>query len=201
VRKIDTAGIITTFAGRGSSGSLGDGGAATDAALTAPLDVTADRWGNIYIADAGDHRVRKVDTTVLGAVGISVQSGTLYEDVLIEARLADPSIQQCENYTIEEARLVLKYVMVIGNKMAYAKHIYHKTDRMCSKIENMVECGLHLDNRIGHNQFNKTVKFIVERGHRGNIHDKLERISDILVRALSHLPLEAAKAPCPCPTL
>ena len=43
--------------------------------------------------------------------------------------------------------------MVMGNKMAYAKHIASKTERMCSKIENVMECGLHLDNRIGHNQF------------------------------------------------
>jgi hypothetical protein len=135
-------------------------------------------------------RVRKVDTTVLGAVGISVQSGTLYEDVLIEARLADPSIQQCENYTIEEARLVLKYVMVIGNKMAYAKHIYHKTDRMCSKIENVMECGLHLDNRIGHNQFQHAVDRTCEIGTISEKEDRIKRISNILCRALSHIPLD-----------
>jgi hypothetical protein len=75
----------------------------------------------------------------------------------MEAGLEDPSILQCEPNTIEEARLVLKYVMVMGNKMAYAKHISLKTDRMCSKIENGMECGLHLDNRIGHNQFQHAV--------------------------------------------
>ena len=52
-----------------------------------------------------------------------------------------------------------------------------------------------MDNRIGHNQFNKTVKFLVEGASRGIIHDKLARVSDILVRALSHLPLEAAETP------
>jgi len=58
-----------------------------------------------------------------------------------------------------------------------------------------MECGMHMDNRIGHNQFNKTVKYLVERATRGVIHDKLERISDVLVRALSHLPLEADETP------
>ena len=82
-----------------------------------------------------------------------------------------------------------------GNRLAYARHVTSNTDRMCTKIENMMECGMHLDNRIGHNQFNKTVKFLVEGGHRGIIHDKLERISDVIVRALSHLPLEAAETP------
>jgi hypothetical protein len=66
---------------------------------------------------------------------------------------------------------------------------------MCTKIENMMECGMHMDNRIGHNQFNKTVKFLVENASRGVIHDKLPRISDIIVLALSHLPLEAEDTP------
>ncbi len=52
-------------------------------------------------------RVRRVDTTVLGALGVAVPNGTLYNDVLMEARLEDPSILQCEPKTIEEARLVL----------------------------------------------------------------------------------------------
>ena len=66
---------------------------------------------------------------------------------------------------------------------------------MCTKIENMMKCGMHMGNRIGHNQFNKTIKFLVENENRGVIHDQLSRISDIIVRALSHLPLEAEESP------
>jgi len=71
VRKIDTAGIITTIAGNGTMGFGGDGGPATAAELNKPLDVAVDAAGNIYIADGYNYRVRKVDgagviTTVAG---------------------------------------------------------------------------------------------------------------------------------------
>lgn len=60
VRKINTAGIITTIAGGGSG--VGDGGPATSAALQAPYGIALDDTGNIYIGDRDDYRVRKVDT-------------------------------------------------------------------------------------------------------------------------------------------
>ncbi|MGD0580840.1 MAG: S8 family serine peptidase, partial [Bryobacteraceae bacterium] len=62
---LQVAGIISTIAGagdgcNGSNNSLGDGGPATSASLTVPLGVAVDGAGNVYIADAGDNRVRKV---------------------------------------------------------------------------------------------------------------------------------------------
>ncbi len=62
IRKVDKAGIITTFAGNGSIGATGDGGQATAAALFSPMDVTVDSAGNVYIADQNSKSVRKVDT-------------------------------------------------------------------------------------------------------------------------------------------
>ena len=62
VLKVDTKSVITTFAGDGSgSGPLGDGGAATSATISGPRGVVADASGNIYIADPGNYRVRKVN--------------------------------------------------------------------------------------------------------------------------------------------
>jgi sugar lactone lactonase YvrE len=61
IRKVDTSGIITTIAGNGASGYSGDGGPATDARLDYPNSVTIDQSGNIYIADKGAYRIRKVD--------------------------------------------------------------------------------------------------------------------------------------------
>ena len=61
VRKIDQAGIITTFAGTGANGFGGDGGPATDAALSGPRGIAADSSGNIYIADPGNNRIRRVN--------------------------------------------------------------------------------------------------------------------------------------------
>jgi uncharacterized protein (TIGR03437 family) len=63
IRKVDTSGIITTVAGRGNGFTLGDGGPATNAQLANPSDVAVDSAGNIYIADVGNHSVRKVDTS------------------------------------------------------------------------------------------------------------------------------------------
>ena len=60
VRKVDLDGIITTVAGGGSNG-LGDGGSATNASV-GPTGVTTDPWGNLFIADAGNNRIREVDT-------------------------------------------------------------------------------------------------------------------------------------------
>jgi len=62
IRRIDTNSIITTFAGNGSGGFSGDGGPATDASFTFPADVVADQYGNVFISDTQNGRIRKVDT-------------------------------------------------------------------------------------------------------------------------------------------
>ena len=63
VRKVNTSGIISTVAGNGTCGYGGDGGAATAAMLNGPRGLVFDASGNMYIADLGNHRVRKVDTS------------------------------------------------------------------------------------------------------------------------------------------
>jgi trimeric autotransporter adhesin len=60
--RLVVGGVITSVAGTETWGYAGDGGAATSAALYAPRAVTADSSGNYYIADYGNHRIRKVDT-------------------------------------------------------------------------------------------------------------------------------------------
>ena len=74
LRKINTAGIITTVAGTGIPGYNGDGIAATNAQLCVPEGVAVDDSGNIYIADGANNRVREVNTkgiisTLVGANG------------------------------------------------------------------------------------------------------------------------------------
>ncbi len=61
IRKVTPNGTITTFAGNGTNGALGDGGPATAAALDAPAGVAADLNGNVYIADEKFNRIRRVD--------------------------------------------------------------------------------------------------------------------------------------------
>ena len=61
IRKVsDSTGTITTVAGSGTFGDSGDGGPATQAALGFPNYVTVDNAGNLYFADFGTERVRKV---------------------------------------------------------------------------------------------------------------------------------------------
>lgn len=64
VRKVDlNSGIITTAAGNGFSGYNGDGGLATNAALTSPNSVSIDSYENIIICDNLAHVIRKIDTS------------------------------------------------------------------------------------------------------------------------------------------
>jgi DNA-binding beta-propeller fold protein YncE len=60
VRKVTPEGIISTVAGNGQRGFSGDGGPATQARLKEPLGLAVDSAGNLFIADRGDYRVRKV---------------------------------------------------------------------------------------------------------------------------------------------
>jgi len=62
IRKVTAStGIITTIAGGGPySQNYGDGGPATSAVLYDPLGVALDSTGNVYIADPGENRIRKV---------------------------------------------------------------------------------------------------------------------------------------------
>ena len=60
IRKVSTAGIITTVAGDGEQGYAGDGGPATAAILDSPAGVAVDSSGNIYIADTHNNVIREV---------------------------------------------------------------------------------------------------------------------------------------------
>jgi sugar lactone lactonase YvrE len=62
IRKISTAGLITTIAGTGAAGFSGDGGAATSAKLNRPYGLNLDSSGDLYFADNHNQRIRKVDT-------------------------------------------------------------------------------------------------------------------------------------------
>jgi DNA-binding beta-propeller fold protein YncE len=62
VRKVDRrTGKISTVAGCGKKGFGGDGGPATEALFSSPHSIALDSVDNIYIADIGNHRIRKVD--------------------------------------------------------------------------------------------------------------------------------------------
>jgi hypothetical protein len=61
IRKVDTSGNITTFAGQcGNPGYEGDGGDPTGAKLDRPYGIAFDSEGNFYIADTHNHRIRVI---------------------------------------------------------------------------------------------------------------------------------------------
>ncbi|MFN7926413.1 MAG: SMP-30/gluconolactonase/LRE family protein [Blastocatellia bacterium] len=63
IRKVNAAGVITTYAGTGIGGYTGDGGQATIARIDTPIGIAVDRSGNVYFSDSLNDAVRKVDTT------------------------------------------------------------------------------------------------------------------------------------------
>lgn len=78
IRKIATNGTVTTYAGGGTAIGIQSVGAYIDATNTAarfytPSGVTVDTTGNLYVADAFNHRIRKIDTS--GIVSTVVGSG------------------------------------------------------------------------------------------------------------------------------
>lgn len=78
IRHVDAAsGIITTVAGNGVGGFSGDGGSAAGAQLREPRGVSWDSSGDVYIADTGNNRIRKVDrsTNLISTVAGSAQAG------------------------------------------------------------------------------------------------------------------------------
>jgi uncharacterized protein (TIGR03437 family) len=60
IRKVDSSGVITTFAGNGNKGYGGDGGPAIDASFYNAVRVAIDPSGNVLVADQSDHRIRRI---------------------------------------------------------------------------------------------------------------------------------------------
>ena len=75
VVSIDPSGAITAFAGGATAGYAGDGAAATRAHLNGPQALAVDDLGNVYIADTGNNRVRRV--TPDGTISTVAGNGTV----------------------------------------------------------------------------------------------------------------------------
>ncbi len=97
IRRITPSGTISSIAGSGTAGNAGDGGAASGAQLNYPSGLAVDAAGNIYIADSGNNRVRRISggtisTMPTGALnspqGVAVDAaGNLYTADLFNHRI------------------------------------------------------------------------------------------------------------------
>ena len=142
IRRVDTStGVITTFAGTGSSGYSGDGGPAVSAKLRKPSGVFADEAGNIYIADTDNHRVRMVDAATEIITRVAGSGGNEYdeeddEDVSpFSANLNKPSgvyVDASGNiYIADTENCMIRKVDVSTNKINRVAGATDGEDRLC----------------------------------------------------------------------
>jgi sugar lactone lactonase YvrE len=76
IRRVSSTGVLSTVAGNTVQGFFGDGGPATSAELDSPSSVALDSAGDLFIADAHNHRIRRVDAatgviTTFAGTGVS----------------------------------------------------------------------------------------------------------------------------------
>ena len=102
VRKVAPDGTVSRVAGDGVAGFAGDGGPAANSRLNAPTGLACDAAGNLYIADAGNLRIRKVTpagtisslavTTAVGLNGLAIDAsgGIYYTEGTTIVRRLDP---------------------------------------------------------------------------------------------------------------
>ncbi len=116
---------ITTIAGNNTSGFSGDGGAATSAQLNQPNGIVVDSSGNIYIADGGNHRVRKISggtISTFAGTGTAGYSGD--GKAATAAELNNPvglALDPSGNlYIADAANSVIREVTTNGNITTFA---------------------------------------------------------------------------------
>jgi streptogramin lyase len=87
------SGELTRFAGSGVRGFTGDGGPSTESNLRGPRGVAVDENGNVYIADSGNRRIRRVDAAtgvIITAAGNGERGSTGDGGSALEASLVSP---------------------------------------------------------------------------------------------------------------
>jgi sugar lactone lactonase YvrE len=92
VRKINSSGIISTFAGTGAVGFGGDGGAATSATLNGVNGVAFNSSGDVFMAEYGGHRIRKVNSsgTISSVAGNGIAGFSGDGGIATSAQLKNP---------------------------------------------------------------------------------------------------------------
>ena len=120
VRKVDSGGTISTVAGNGERAFSGDGGAATAAALSRPSHTVLDDEGNLFIADSGNRRLRRV--SVGGIIETIAGGGTTFVET--DAPALEASFVAAEGLAIpnspDKGRAEVPDVFVSGSSRIYS---------------------------------------------------------------------------------
>ncbi len=105
IRKVNlTTGNISTIAGTGTTGYSGDGGLATSAQISRAIGICLDKYGNVYLGDWDNSRVRKIDITT-NVISTFIGNGISGYDgdggPALAARISQPSgmcFDSCGNF-------------------------------------------------------------------------------------------------------
>jgi uncharacterized protein (TIGR03437 family) len=119
IRKVNSSGIISTYAGTGDAKFGGDGGAAQAAQLYQPFQLALDNSGNLFVADWGNSRVRKITpsgtiSTVAGG-GTALTDGGLATGASIGGNLTGVAVDGTGNLYIASNARIRKVDAVSGN--------------------------------------------------------------------------------------
>lgn len=119
IRKVDGAGIVSTFAGTGICGYGGDGGRATSAMISSPYGIAFDAKGNLMLADRGNNRIRKISAGIITTIAGNGTNGYWGDGgSAVQASLSGPSgiaVDQTGNvYIADFGNYVIRLVDVAG---------------------------------------------------------------------------------------
>lgn len=137
VRKVTPSGTISTFAGTGTAGYSGDGGAATSAQLNGPMDVLVDGAGFVYISDTNNNVVRIVDNRGI----ITTYAGQYYAP-----GTTPPAVCSAATNSVGDGCLGNQTVLntPVGLVFCHAGNL-HIADNLNNRVRTI--------NRIGYNTF------------------------------------------------
>ena len=154
IRKVDTKGIITTIAGLGLPDYGGDFGPAEDALLKYPFGITLDGKGNLFIADRGNNRVRKIDqrgiiTTIAGDsmhsfagdYGPATRSSLAYPTDVAVDRVGNIYIADRNNNRIRK----IDSLGVLSTFMGTGKHGYNGDNEIAPETTLYLPFALAID--------------------------------------------------------